>query len=57
MFGAALVARFSSYLLAIVAAFGIGAVQSIMQGYAQAGEWWEFLWKGPGRAEAFPPPW
>ena len=54
VFGAALIARFSSYLLAIVAAFGIGAVQSIMQGYAQAGEWWEFVWKGPGRAEAFP---
>lgn len=54
VFGAALIARFSSYGLAIVAAFGIGAVQSMLRGYAQPGEGWEFLWKGPGPAEAFP---
>lgn len=54
VFGAAVIARFSSYTLAVLGAFGIGAAQSILQGYSQPGAWWEILWKGAGRAEAFP---
>ncbi len=54
VFSAALIARFSSYFIAVAAAFALGAVQSILQSYDRPGEWWEFLWKGPGRAQAFP---
>ncbi|MGE3619442.1 MAG: hypothetical protein AB7L84_03175 [Acidimicrobiia bacterium] len=54
VFGAALLARFSSYLIAVAASFAIGAVQSILQAHTQPGEWWEWLYKGTGRAEAFP---
>lgn len=54
VFGAALIARFSSFAVAVVAGLGIGMVQSVLQGYSQPGPWWTWLWTGPGRAEAFP---
>lgn len=54
VFGAALIARFSSYVVAIAASLAIGAAQSVLQAYSAPGEWWQWFVRGTGRAEAFP---
>lgn len=54
VFGAALVARFHSFPIAVVAGFGIGMAQSVLQSYTQPGSWWTVLWAGPGRVDAVP---
>ena len=54
VFAAALIARFHSYVWAVVAAIAIGCIQSILQLHSVAGPIWTTLWEGPGRSDAFP---
>lgn len=54
VFAAALLARFTSYTVAVLAGFGLGMVQSLLQLYSSPGPWYMFFIDGPGRADAFP---
>lgn len=54
IFAAALLARFTSYPFAVLAGFGLGMVQALLQLYSAPGPWYTSLWQGPGRADAFP---
>jgi branched-chain amino acid transport system permease protein len=55
VFGAALLARFSSLVVAVVGGLAIGMAQSVLQLFANdTGHWLSELWSGVGRAQAFP---
>jgi branched-chain amino acid transport system permease protein len=55
VFGAALLARFSSFTVAVAGGLAIGMAQSVLQLYANStGSWISELWSGVGRAQAFP---
>jgi branched-chain amino acid transport system permease protein len=55
VFGAALLARFSSFMIAVFGGLAIGMAQSILQLYANdVGHGLSELWSGVGRAQAFP---
>jgi len=55
VFGAALLARFSSFWIAVIGGIAIGMAQSVLQLYANsAGSGLSVLWSGVGRAQAFP---
>lgn len=55
VFGAALLARFSSFGVAVIGGLAIGMAQSVLQLYANSvGAGISELWAGVGRAQAFP---
>lgn len=54
VFGAALLARFNSFGLAVVGGLGIGMVQAILELFQGNTAWWSELWSGVGRTKAFP---
>ncbi|WP_326791653.1 ABC transporter permease [Streptomyces sp. NBC_00841] len=55
VFAAALLARFTSFGVAVVAGLGLGMVESVLQLVTGAeGSWYTWLWTGPGRTQALP---
>lgn len=55
VFAAALIARFTSFWVAVAAGLGLGMVESALQLVTGAeGAWYTWLWTGPGRAQAIP---
>ncbi|MEV0181636.1 ABC transporter permease [Streptomyces sp. NPDC050625] len=55
VFGAALVARVTSFGVAVVAGLGLGMAESALQlAMNSEGGWYTWLWTGPGRAQAIP---
>lgn len=55
VFAAALIARFTSFWIAVAAGLGLGMVESALQLVTGAeGAWYTWLWTGPGRAQAIP---
>ncbi|WP_424534003.1 ABC transporter permease [Sphaerisporangium viridialbum] len=55
VFAAALLARFTSFGIAVAAGLGLGMVESALQLVTGAeGSWYTWLWTGPGRSQALP---
>lgn len=54
VFAAALIARFTSFGVAVVAGLVLGMTQSALQLVPLDGEWYTWLWSGPGRPQAIP---
>lgn len=55
VFAAALLARFTSFGIAVAAGLGLGMVESALQLVTGAeGSWYTWLWAGPGRSQALP---
>ncbi|GAA0997282.1 hypothetical protein GCM10009555_094550 [Acrocarpospora macrocephala] len=55
VFAAALIARFTSFGVAVAAGLGLGMVESALQLVTDAeGAWYTWLWTGPGRSQALP---
>ncbi|MGX4694821.1 ABC transporter permease [Streptomyces sp. JNUCC 63] len=55
VFGAALIARFTSFGVAVIAGLGLGMAESALQLVTGSeGAWYTWLWTGPGRAQAIP---
>lgn len=54
VFAAALIARFTSFGVAVVAGLVLGMAQSALQLIAPDGAWWTWLWSGTGRPQAIP---
>ncbi|MGC9667591.1 ABC transporter permease subunit [Planosporangium sp. 12N6] len=54
VFGAALLARFNSFLLAVAGGLGIGMMQAILELFQGSSHWYTELWAGVGRTKAFP---
>ncbi|MFD7407849.1 ABC transporter permease [Streptomyces sp. NPDC059866] len=55
VFGAALIARFTSFGVAVLAGLGLGMVESALKVITGAeGSWYTWLWTGPGRSQALP---
>jgi branched-subunit amino acid ABC-type transport system permease component len=55
VFAAALIARFTSFGVAVAAGLGLGMVESALQLVTDAeGAWYTWLWTGPGRSQAIP---
>lgn len=54
VFAAALIARFTSFGVAVVAGLALGMTQSALQLVAPDGGWYTWLWSGPGRSQAIP---
>lgn len=54
VFAAALIARFTSFGVAVIAGLVLGMTQSALQLIAPDGDWWTWLWSGPGRPQAIP---
>jgi len=55
VFAAALIARFTSFGVAVLAGLGLGAAESMLQLLSGTqGAWYTWLWTGPGRAQALP---
>lgn len=54
VFAAALIARFSSFWMAVAAGLALGMAQSALQLVPSDGAWWTWLWSGPGRPQAIP---
>jgi ABC-type branched-subunit amino acid transport system permease subunit len=54
VFAAALIARFTSFGIAVVAGLALGMTQSALQLISPDGEWYTWLWSGPGRSQAIP---
>ncbi|MEY9211751.1 ABC transporter permease [Thermobifida halotolerans] len=55
VFAAALIARFTSFGVAVAAGLGLGMVESALQLVTGAeGAWYTWLWTGPGRSQAIP---
>ena len=54
VFAAALIARFTSFGVAVVSGLVLGMAQSALQLVPQDGAWWTWLWSGSGRPQAIP---
>ena len=54
VFAAALLARFTSYPIGVLAGLGLGMAQSALQLLPSDGAAWTWGWTGPGRALALP---
>ncbi|MGY3199627.1 ABC transporter permease subunit [Streptomyces sp. TE5632] len=54
VFGAALLARFNSFMLAVAGGLGIGIAQSMLALVQDHQGWYSILWAGIGRSQAFP---
>ena len=54
VFAAALIARFTSYGVAVAAGLVLGMAQSALQLISPDGAWYTWLWSGPGRPQAIP---
>lgn len=54
VFAAALIARFTSFGIAVAAGLVLGMAQSALQLIGPDGEWYTWLWSGPGRPQAIP---
>ncbi|WP_433496633.1 ABC transporter permease subunit [Sphaerimonospora sp. CA-214678] len=54
VFATALLARFTSFGIAVAAGLVLGMAQSALQLISPDGEWYTWLWSGPGRPQAIP---
>lgn len=54
VFAAALLARFTSFTVGVVAGLGLGMAQSALQLLPNDGARWTWVWSGPGRSLALP---